>query len=515
MSLAQVWQTVAAGLPFAPEQVRACSLTEIWSLMRVAAWNDHGHTLEALMDACPWLRSAPLGVFGNHSLLKSAVLHGSFFAATALLCAKADVDQLDMQGYSPLFHALENGDACINPPLSAESVACASPARASDPWCMVSLLVQAKAHVDGNGRYGKALLPHAAARGRAGAVWVFLRAGARVDDRDDSGETALVYAARRGDAGIVAQLLGARAGVDLCGKDHTPLQAVAFAPYIGVRTWPRVKHVPLDEARCRSTVTQLLAAKATIRLQAASSHDSMDLAAKAGNVAACAELLAAKASVHRYDPVVYAAAKGHVDILTLLVQAKAALNRGSVTATPLIKAASKGHADIVALLVQAKAEVDLANSFNTPLSKAASHGYVDIVTLLVQAKAEVNPCRRQYTPLHRAAKRGHARVLAVLLEAKACPTATDTTWRTPLDYAKSAAVIALLKAAAGAETRAAVRAADGLAAPGPAPALAPGPAHAPAPAPAPAPGPAPHAGKSRMSRATTDGGASKVARIDA
>ena len=60
--------------------------------------------------------------------------------------------------------------------------------------------------------------------------------------------------------------------------------------------------------------------------------------------------------------------------------------------TPLLKAAQKGHTEIVTALLAAKADVNAANKTDgvTPLYMAAAKGHTEIVTTLLEANADVN-----------------------------------------------------------------------------------------------------------------------------
>ena len=81
----------------------------------------------------------------------------------------------------------------------------------------------------------------------------------------------------------------------------------------------------------------------------------------------------------------WAARKGHVDILQLLLNHGASVNAvDSFGYTPLHAAARQGHVDILQLLLNHGASVNAVDNFGgTPLHYAAREGHVDILQLLL------------------------------------------------------------------------------------------------------------------------------------
>ena len=116
----------------------------------------------------------------------------------------------------------------------------------------------------------------------------------------------------------------------------------------------------------------------------------------------------------RYDPTPLhlAAARGHADVVKLLIDAGADLNKGDMhNNTPLHLAAARGHADVVKLLIDAGADLSKRNMRNkTPLQKAKK-GHAEVVKLLIDAITDPNKeDLDNQTPLHRAAEEGHTDV---------------------------------------------------------------------------------------------------------
>ena len=119
-------------------------------------------------------------------------------------------------------------------------------------------------------------------------------------------------------------------------------------------------------------------------------------AAKAGSVehlqrlhGADAALLGAAARGIGHTALHWASANGHVDAVTWLLDAGAAVDaRNSGDSTPLHSAAGSGHAAVVSLLLSRGADSALGDSGDeTAADLARARGHEQIVTLLGAAKA--------------------------------------------------------------------------------------------------------------------------------
>jgi ankyrin repeat protein len=86
--------------------------------------------------------------------------------------------------------------------------------------------------------------------------------------------------------------------------------------------------------------------------------------------------------------------------------------------TPLIFAASKGQVEVMRVLLEGGANVDRTNVFQwTALHVAAIHGNPDVCRLLLNWGAKVNYVDKwKETPLHRAARAGYLSVVKLLVE---------------------------------------------------------------------------------------------------
>ena len=113
-----------------------------------------------------------------------------------------------------------------------------------------------------------------------------------------------------------------------------------------------------------------------------------------------------------------AAAKGHFDVVRLLIEQSAEVDgRTSNNSTPLRAAAVDGHLDIVRCLVENGADVNARNNFNsTPLMITCHSGHLDVASYLVKHGANINlqdDDGRSCLPY--ASKRGHVQVVCKLL----------------------------------------------------------------------------------------------------
>jgi ankyrin repeat protein len=120
--------------------------------------------------------------------------------------------------------------------------------------------------------------------------------------------------------------------------------------------------------------------------------------------------------------------------------------------TALHYAAGNGNVEIIAILIKARAKLDPADSLgNTPLHLAADRHRTAAGELLLAAGAKVDPQNHEgRTPLMVAASRGDTQLVLALLAKGASTTINDYTGRDALAWAEEgrhAAVIAALQRA--------------------------------------------------------------------
>ena len=105
--------------------------------------------------------------------------------------------------------------------------------------------------------------------------------------------------------------------------------------------------------------------------------------------------------------------------------------------TPLMIAAANGHIDVVNLLLNKGAEIDKGNDYGTtPLHVAATWGHLHFVELLLDRGALHNSRTRSGgTSLYWAAKGGHKHVVKVLIDHGTDVDIKDDYGNTPLGFA--------------------------------------------------------------------------------
>ena len=136
-----------------------------------------------------------------------------------------------------------------------------------------------------------------------------------------------------------------------------------------------------------------------------------------------------------------AAEKGDANKVAKFIKKGADVNfSDNVGWTPLFRAAQKGHVEVVKMLLDAGAEIEKTTSGITPLCWAADSGKTDVVKLLLERGANVNAIGKKNAPaLYHAADIGYKDLVKVLLENGAHVNAqTEDEYRwTPLHVAVS------------------------------------------------------------------------------
>ena len=177
---------------------------------------------------------------------------------------------------------------------------------------------------------------------------------------------ALCVAVANDHAGIVSFLL--RADMDTAHLLRNTLHAAA-------------RHDSADVMRA------LIEGKADVNDATARTWSAVVTAVEHGATTCLRVLVLAKADLTAtkddLTPVCAAAWNGDVSMLHLLIQHKASVDMQA----PVTWAARAGHVGAVHVLLLAKADVEAPNYGCTPLIAAANHDHVDVIMLLIQAKA--------------------------------------------------------------------------------------------------------------------------------
>uniref|UniRef100_A0A8C7D8R8 Tetratricopeptide repeat, ankyrin repeat and coiled-coil containing 2 n=1 Tax=Oncorhynchus kisutch TaxID=8019 RepID=A0A8C7D8R8_ONCKI len=185
-------------------------------------------------------------------------------------------------------------------------------------------------------------------------------------------------------------------------------------------------------------------------------------AAAAGHLSIVTALCACKAKVDHLDrngqcALVHAALRGHLQVVKFLMQSdwnpdgqpQGAFTKSHAVQQALIAGASMGYTEIASYLLdlpekdEEEEERAQINNFDTlwgetALTAAAGRGKLDVCRLLLEQGAAVGqPNRRGIVPLFSAVRQGHWQVLDLLLNHGADVNMADKQGRTPLMMASS------------------------------------------------------------------------------
>lgn len=303
--------------------------------------------------------------------------------------------------------------------------------------------------------------------------------GQNVNAMHGTDGTMLHFAAYHGKLDIVNFLLSKGADPDLLnGDQRTPLFLATMQKHeaVALSLLPKTTVFPLDKRKqtvlfhaCFHGMSQLtnaiLVSKPDV-LQGEISPDAkttdrqrplLHLASSKGHLDIVKLLLKAKATVdstytdvqladpiaHESTPLMVAAHKGHHEVVQTLIDAKANVNQ-KTTETALVMASwpapegRESNIDVVKILLANKADVESIDSRGrTALILAANANRVPVVKELLDAKADLEKRTNDgHTALYAATLRGHVPVVELLLQHGANPNVKDNQGKALFAYAK-------------------------------------------------------------------------------
>jgi len=275
----------------------------------------------------------------------------------------------------------------------------------------------------------------AASRGHVDLCSVLISSGALLEAMEAGGATPLCLAARQGHATTFRFLATAKANLSHSTTEgEMPLSLAAAADHVGVLQV--VLELYRGEAQAKA---------AALSHRGAAGCSALARAAMGGS-SACLDLLL-KEGPHLLEkgdedgsrPLALAAAGGHEDCISALLQAKAEIDAPNGHGNAALAAAVRlGHQGSAQLLLHAKAVVSKATrSPGRLLLFVAQSGRADIAALLLDHSANVNAVSLStgVSALATAAFHGNEEVASLLMERGAYVNQADQGGWTPLALA--------------------------------------------------------------------------------
>jgi ankyrin repeat protein len=133
-------------------------------------------------------------------------------------------------------------------------------------------------------------------------------------------------------------------------------------------------------------------------------------------------------------PLTAAISNSHMDIIQMLITAKANPNRRRLGNTPMISAARGGNVAVIKLLLQHGASPAMSCDDTCPLFESAGNGHLAATDALLAAGAHVNDEMGHTCALMEATRGGHTDIMKLLLQFGADPE-TRLQWSHPLSVA--------------------------------------------------------------------------------
>jgi uncharacterized protein len=334
----------------------------------------------------------PAAGFGGDTRLAEAAMREDNAAVRALIQQKADVNAPLPDGATALHWAAQ-----------------------SDDLETVGLLLQAGANAKAKDRYGFTPLYFAATNGNAAIIRKLLEAGADPNAADANGETTLMTATRSGNVDALKVLL--QNGANVNAKDSATQQTALM--------WAARSHFA-------AAVPLLLEYGAEVNAQTRKGKTPAPRPPGAGGGSHGVGIVRSGWPEQGFQgetpggmtPLLYTARDGRLDIVRLLVAAKADVQQADVNGiTPLLMAITNNHLDVAKFLLEKAADPTAADWWGrTPLYAAVEirnrdygrndeHAIdrpaaLELIQALLDRGANVNartkeapPIRRFVTPL--------------------------------------------------------------------------------------------------------------------
>ena len=317
-----------------------------------------------------------------------AVKNRDVAVVRTLLAQNVDVNGLDVDGTPALHWAVR-----LN---SAE---------------MVRLLLQAGANVKARSRHGLTPLTLAAANGSVSMSRVLVEAGADPNESDPAGETILMLAARSGTPDAIATLLDLGARIDAHDQNFEQT-----ALMVAVReNYPAVVKLLVDRGANVNAKTRV--GKTPNWVRPNSEGFSYGVGISRGGLP---ERGSRPPIPGGLSPLLYAARDGRLEIVQILVAAKADLNQPDANGiTPLIMAISNNYVNVARFLIDRGADIHASDWYGrtalwsaletrnmdvdnaTMVNSIDRPPLLDLIRVLLEKGADPNVRTKEVTPIRR------------------------------------------------------------------------------------------------------------------
>jgi ankyrin repeat protein len=251
------------------------------------------------------------GSAGAQTALVDAARNADHATAVALLAERADPNQAEADGTTPLHWAVHYDDAEL-----------------------VARLIEAGANVSVANDYGATPMSEAAVAANPGVLTALVKAGADVDSPNADGQTALMVVARSGNTAAARALI--EAGADVNAREQRKGQTALM--WAVAQSHPAMAQLLLEhgaEVDARSTVNEwerMVTAEPRQKNLMPGGFTPLLYAAREGCLECAKVLLGAGAEVDRTDPdgvtpLLSALLNAHFDTAKYLLQAGAKVNK--------------------------------------------------------------------------------------------------------------------------------------------------------------------------------------------
>ncbi|KDO18700.1 TKL protein kinase [Saprolegnia parasitica CBS 223.65] len=424
-----------------------CTNNEGWSPLTVAVQSGHAPVVSRLLQSGA---SLDFTASNGWTLLHEAAATGNLKVIQALLSTQLNIFAKTTAGETPLMTATRKQRPNIilqafRDIEAAENKRFLDAVRSGEKAHVDSLLKKG-VNVDTKDATGFSALHVAASLDQLTVALLLVAAGTTLDAADADGPTALHTAASANCVRVAELLVVAGAKLDATDLDRRqPLHVAAMQGHAAVaqcllergadiNALDGAGMTPLHHAAMKGSgavVKLLLKANASVSAQNKKGETSLHVAVTKNHVAFVQLLLAQDATLPQHGdkfgnvPLHLAAACGQVTIVDALLKN---VDKSGIDAinhegdSPLVIAVKKGHVDVVSRLLQAKASLRCTTSTGwTLLHEAAASGNLKVIQALVETPLNiVAKTTASETPLKIAIDKQHADdVLQALRDAEA------------------------------------------------------------------------------------------------